>query len=106
MMKRRHRTALRTLLIEVVALTLASVATPIVVAAAPEPNGNASCMGLELASISPPGSSYEVPGGAAQFTGEVKGLAPALGLRPGALFSFIAHVHAGSHAACDEALEG
>ena len=58
-----------------VALTLASLGTPSVVGAASEPNGNASCMGLELASISPPGSSDEVPGGAPQFTGEVKGLA-------------------------------
>lgn len=105
-MKRRHRTARHTLLIAVVALALASVATPSVAAAAPEPNGNASCMGLELASISPPGSSDELPGGAAQFTGEVKELAAVLGLRPGALFSFIAHLHAGSHAACDGALEG
>jgi hypothetical protein len=105
-MKRRYRTARRTLLVTVLALTLASVATPGIVAAASEPNGHASCMGLELASISPPGSSDEEPVGAPQFTGEVKGLAAELGLRPGALFSFIAHLHAGSHAACDEALEG
>ena len=105
-MKRRHRTPRRTLLIAAVVLTIASVATPSVAAAASEPNGNASCMGIELASISPPGSSEEEPGGADQFTGEVKGLAAALGLRPGALFSFIAHLHAGSHAACDELLEG
>ena len=104
-MKRRHRSR-RTLLMAVVALTLASLTTPGVVGAASEPNGNASCMGLELASISPPGSSAEEPGGAPQFTGEVKELAGVLGVRPGALFSFIAHLHAGSHAACDEALEG
>ena len=105
-MKRRLRTPRRTLLIAVVALILASVATPSIAAAASEPNGHASCLGLELASISPPGSSDEEPGGARQFTGEVKELAAALGVRPGALFSFIAHLHAGSHAACDEALEG
>ena len=104
-MKRRYRTR-RTLLLAVVGLTLASLGTPGVVGAASEPNGNASCMGLELASISPPGSSDEEPGGARQFTGEVKELAAALGWRPGALFSFIADLHAGSHEACDEALEG
>jgi hypothetical protein len=63
-------------------------------------------MGLEQASISPPGSSDEEPGGARQFVGEVKELAGFLGLRPGALFSFIAGLHSGSHAECDEALEG
>ena len=105
-MERRHHTPRATLLVALVALTVASLVTPSIATAASEPNGNASCMGLELASISPPGSSDEVPGGAPQFTGEVKGLAAALGLRPGALFSFIAHLHAGSHAACDEALEG
>ena len=105
-MKRRHRTPRRTLLVAVVALTLASLATPSVAAAASEPNCNASCMGLELASISPPGSSDEEPGGAPQFTGEVKELAAVFGGRPGAIFSFIAHLHVGSHAACDEALEG
>ena len=105
-MKLRHRTRRLTRLVAVVALALASLGTPGVVGAASEPNGNASCMGLELASISPPGSSDEEPGGARQFTGEVKELAAALDLRPGALFSFIAHLHAGSHAACDEVLEG
>jgi hypothetical protein len=104
-MKRRHGLPRRTRLAAVLTLTLASAATPSVVAAASEPNGNASCIGLELASISPPGSSDEEPAGAPQFTGEVKGLAAELGLRPGALFGFIAHLHAGSHAACDEALE-
>ena len=103
-MEPRNRTLRRTILIALLTLTFASVATPS--AAASEPDGNASCMGLELASISPPGSSDEEPGGAPQFTGEVKELAALLGLRPGALFSFFAHLHAGSHAACDEALEG
>ena len=87
-------------------LVLGSVAAPAAAAAASEPNGHASCIGLEQASISPPGSSDEEPGGARQFIGEVKELATSFGLRPGALLSFIARLHAGSHELCDEALEG
>jgi hypothetical protein len=74
-------------------------------AAADEPNGHASCLGIELAAISPPGSSDEVPGGAPMFVGEVKSIATSLGLPPGAVFAFIASLHSGSHADCDEALE-
>ena len=84
---------------------LSAVVAPSVAFAADEPNGHASCIGLEQASISPPGSSDEVPGGARQFVGEVKELAGLFGVKPGALFSFIASLHAGSHAECDEALE-
>lgn len=87
------------------ALALGAANVPGLVNAASEPNGHASCMGLEQASISPPGSSEEELGGARQFVGEVKGLAAAFGVAPGALFSFIAHLQAGSHADCDEALE-
>jgi hypothetical protein len=104
-MTRPYAASPRTTFVAVLTLTVGSLATPGIVAAASEPNSRASCMGLELASISPPGSSDEEPGGAPQFTGEVKGLAASLGLRPGALFSFIAHLHAGSHAVCDEVLE-
>ena len=74
-------------------------------AAPSEPNGNASCLGIELAAISPPGSSEEVPGGAPAFVGEMKSIASSPGLPPGAVFAFIASPHAGSHADCDEALE-
>jgi hypothetical protein len=88
------------------ALALTGVLAPVAVLAADEPNGSASCIGLEQASISPPGTSDEVLGGAPQFVGEVKELAGFLGVKPGALFSFIARLHAGSHAACDEVLEG
>jgi hypothetical protein len=75
-------------------------------AAPSEPNGAASCLGIELAAISPPGSSDEAPGGAPAFVGEVKSIAASLGLPPGAAFAFIALLHAGSHVECDEALEG
>lgn len=88
------------------ALAVSAVVAPGVAFAADEPSGNASCMGLEQASISPPGSSEEEPGGARQFVGEVKELASFFGVKRGALFSFIASLHAGSHAECDEALEG
>ena len=74
--------------------------------AAVEPNGNASCIGLEQASISPPGSSSEEPGGARQFVGEVRELAALFGLPAGGLMSLVAHLKGGSHEACDEALEG
>jgi hypothetical protein len=105
-MNGRHRARRRLLLGVPLVLAMASVIAPASALAASEPNGNASCLGLEQASISPPGSSDEEPGGARQFVVEVKELAVFLGAKPGALFSFIASLHAGSHADCDEALEG
>jgi hypothetical protein len=83
----------------IAALTVAPVA------AAKEANGRASCMGIERAAISPPGSSDEVSGGSSAFNTEVKEIAEPLGVSPGALFSFAARLREGSHAACDEALE-
>jgi hypothetical protein len=83
----------------IAALTLAPVA------AAKEANGSASCMGIERSAISPPGSSDEVPGGSSAFNSEVKEIATALGITPGALTSFVASLHEGSHEACDAALE-
>ena len=90
----------------ILALVLGALAAPAGAAAASEPNGHGSCVGLEQASISPPGSSDEEPGGARQFVGEVKELATAFGVRPGTLMSFIAQLHAGSHEDCDAALGG
>jgi hypothetical protein len=87
-------------------LLIAGLALPAAALADNEPNGAASCMGIELAAISPPGSSDEEPGGASQFVSEVKGLAAEQGVSPGALFSFVASLHEGSHDACDEALGG
>jgi hypothetical protein len=68
-------------------------------------NGKASCVGLETSSISPPGSSNELPGGAAEFGEEVQAIASELGIPPGAVYSTFAKIHAGSHDACDEAAE-
>jgi hypothetical protein len=64
----------------------------------------ASCMGFEASSISPPGSSEEEPGGTPQFVAEVKEIAAELGVRPGVIVAFIASLHGGSHEACDELL--
>jgi hypothetical protein len=104
-MDARRRSLRRTVVAALALVTIVAI-TPGSVAAASEPNGQASCVGLEQASISPPGTSDEEPGGARQFVGEVAELAATFGVPTGALFSFIAHLHAGSHAACDEALEG
>jgi hypothetical protein len=71
------------------------------VAAANEANSHASCMGIELAAISPPGSSDEINGGAPEFVREVRELAASFGLPQGAVDRLIAQAHAGSHEACD-----
>jgi hypothetical protein len=75
------------------------------VAVAKDASGSASCMGIERSAISPPGSSDEVPGGSAAFNAEAKAIADGLGVSPGAVLAFASHLHEGSHAACDEALE-
>jgi hypothetical protein len=67
--------------------------------------GPASCAGHEASSISPPGSSEEVPGGMPALTAEVRALAAQLGISPGQIISFVASLHEGSHEACDAALE-
>ena len=66
---------------------------------------HASCIGLEASSISPPGSNDEFPGGMSQLQAFVHDLAKQLGVPPGAVISSVAHLHEGSHAACDEATE-
>ena len=66
---------------------------------------NASCMGIEAAALSPPGSSDEAPGGMPDVKEFLNENFP--GVPPGLVFySTAAHLHEGSHAACDEALEG
>ncbi len=65
----------------------------------------ASCMGIEAAALSPPGSSDEAPGGVRDIKAFLDVVAP--GVPPGqAFYSFAARLHEGSHVACDEALEG
>jgi hypothetical protein len=85
-------------LVPVAAAALALVASPGAFAASPM----SSCMGQEASSLSPPGSSDEAPGGMKDFAAFAKeNLSP-----PGTLFTTFAHLHEGSHAACDEAVEG
>ena len=66
---------------------------------------HASCMGIEAAALSPPGSTDEAPGGMPDVKEFLNENFP--GVPPGLVFySFAAHLHEGSHAACDEALGG
>jgi hypothetical protein len=66
-------------------------------------SGHASCIGIESSSISPAGSTDEFPGGRREAEVFVQNLAAQLGVTPGAIISSVAHEHAGSHEACDEA---
>jgi hypothetical protein len=88
-----------------VGLALATVVVGLTVgapvAAANEANSRASCMGIELAAISPPGTSDEIAAGAPEFVREVRELARSYGLPQGAIDRLIAQAHAGSHEACD-----
>ena len=62
----------------------------------------ASCMGIEAAALSPPGSSDEAPGGMPDVKVFVDETFP--GVPPGlAFYSFAAGLHEGSHELCDEA---
>lgn len=83
----------------VMALTLFVTASDRALADA---NGEGSCIGIEASSVSPPGTSDEIPGGMADLAHELK----EFGGPPGGIVSFIAHLHEGSHEACDEAIEG
>jgi hypothetical protein len=67
-----------------------------------QPATHASCLGFEAASVSPPGSSDEVPGGMAEFGAFIREAFSYLA--PGVVYSSIAHLHLGSHEACDEAI--
>jgi hypothetical protein len=68
-------------------------------------NTPASCIGIEAAALSPPGSSDEAPGGMPDIRAFLKANFP--GVPPGlAFYSFAAHLHERSHEACDEALGG
>ena len=71
--------------------------------ASAQASGNASCMGIEASGISPPATSAEFPGGVQELRAFIRGLAGDLGVSPGAVTSFLAKLHEGSHEACDEA---
>ena len=84
------------------AFAVALALTPVRTALA-DAGANASCMGHEASAISPPGSSDEFPTGMPGFKAFIDAAFP--GVPPGVIFSTIAKLHAGSHEACDEALE-
>ena len=78
---------------------------PLQAAQADPATPHASCMGIEAAALSPPGSSDEAPGGMPDIKAFLDEEAP--GVPPGqAFYSIAAHLHEGSHEACDEALGG
>jgi hypothetical protein len=101
------KTAL-SVIIFVLAASLAAGPSGTAFADPPEP-GNASCFGYEASGVSPPGSfPVEAPGGMPdllEFLDTV--VIPTLDLpNRGAAISFAAKLHLGSHADCDEFLEG
>ena len=88
---------------------LAAIATTVafalvvgVPATSADAGGNASCVGFEASSISPPGSLEEVPGGVPELVGFLR---TEFG-HAGPVISSVAKLHEGSHEACDEATEG
>lgn len=85
----------------VVMASLQVLGTPSALAA----SSHASCLAHESSSISPPGTSDEFPGGRAELSHVIKELGGELGVSPGAIISSVAHLHEGSHEACDEATE-
>ena len=66
--------------------------------AAADAAGNASCLGFEASGVAPPGSSDEFPGGVAELQ---RFLRDAFGHPTGSIVSEAAHLHLGSHEACD-----
>lgn len=87
------------------AAAMAGVAACTLVLSGPasaDPSGNASCLGIEAAAISPPGSLEEFPGGMPEL---VRFVHDQLG-KLGPVASQVAQIHAGSHEACDAATGG
>ena len=60
--------------------------------------GNASCLGFEASGIAPAGSSDEFPGGMKELQAFLR---DNVGHPTGAIVSEAAHLHLGSHEACD-----
>jgi hypothetical protein len=82
--------------------TAAALPWASVSAARADAAGRASCLGLESSSIAPAGTSEEFPEGRAELQAVVRQLARDAGAPPGAIVQVVAHLHAGSHAGCDE----
>jgi hypothetical protein len=68
--------------------------------ASAEAHDQASCIGFEASGIAPPGSSDEFPGGMAELQ---EFLREVVGHPTGVIVSDVAHLHLGSHEACDAA---
>jgi hypothetical protein len=85
------------------ALTVGLLLGPVGGTAFADAGGAASCIGHEASSISPSGSSDELPGGMPQLKAVVSAEFPGVPL--GLVYSVIAQLHEGSHEACDAALE-
>jgi hypothetical protein len=99
---------MRTLRTALLAAGLITLATPAGTAFADVANTNptpASCMGVEAAALSPPGSSDEAPGGVNDINAFLDEVAPGVP-RGQAFYSVAARLHELSHEACDEALGG
>jgi hypothetical protein len=79
---------------------LAAAPASALAAAAP----GASCMGHEASGISPPGTSEEFADGMPGLHAVIDAEFP--GVPRGLVYRFIAGIHAESHEACDEILEG
>ncbi|HYT79080.1 MAG TPA: hypothetical protein VEQ37_07460 [Actinomycetota bacterium] len=95
---------MRRVIVVLLAVGGLTIAAPTSAAIADTRGGQASCMGFEASGISPPGSSDEIPGGMPELKAFIDAAFP--GVPPGVIFKTIAHLHEGSHEACDEALEG
>jgi hypothetical protein len=88
-----------------VVLTLASGGTAAFADVGNASSTPASCMGIEAAALSPPGSNPEALGGVPDIKAFLAQVAP--GLPPGQVFFRVAAtLHERSHEACDEALGG
>jgi hypothetical protein len=87
-------------LASITAASLSLIAVGGVGSALGDASGHASCLGIEASSISPPGSSDELPGGMRELVDVTKAEA---GGKSGPVAREFAKLHAGSHEACDEA---
>ena len=66
------------------------------------PGETTSCIGHEASDVSPPGSNDEAPAGMPDLLAFVDSLGQK---NRGVVISSLAHLHEGSHAACDAAVE-
>ncbi len=87
----------------IVAACLTSLTLAQAGAAYADAGSPASCIGHEASAISPPGSSDELPGGMPELKSYLDKAFP--DVPHGVIVSTVAHLHEGSHEACDAATE-